>query len=149
MFDPSREQVRAFLFETWRKYRAGEPVAGLEAVALDAILAHSEYHRVLDDPERYAAQEYFPEQGESNPFLHLSLHVALQEQLAIDQPRGVAQRFAALAAHAKDRHAALHEAIECLAEMVWRAQRDGAAPDGAAYLQCLEKRGRRSPPTRG
>jgi len=149
MFEPTRDQARAFLFETWRKYRAGEPVAGLEAVALDAILAHPEYHRVLDDRERFAAREYFPEQGESNPFLHLSLHVALEEQLAIDQPAGVAQRFAALAARAGDRHAALHEAIECLAEMVWRAQRDGAAPDGAAYLECLDRKTRGSPPTRG
>jgi hypothetical protein len=148
MFDPSREQVREFFFETWRKYRGGEPLAGLEAVALDAILAHPEYHRVLDDPERSASQEYSPEQGESNPFLHLSLHLALEEQLAIDQPPGVAQRFAALAARASDRHAALHEAIECLAEMVWRSQRDGAAPDGAAYLECLERKAG-SPLTRG
>jgi hypothetical protein len=72
----------------------------------------------------------------------MSLHLALEEQLSIDQPPGVAQHFAALVARSDERHAALHEAIECLAEMVWRAQRDGTAPDAAAYLECVERRAR-------
>jgi hypothetical protein len=143
MFSPSREQVRDFFFETWRKYRAGEPLAGLEAVALEVALAHPEYHGVLDDPERFRAQDYFPELGETNPFLHMSLHVALEEQVSIDQPPGVAQRVAALAAARGERHAALHDALECLAEMVWRSQRDQAPPDAAGYLECLEKGARR------
>ena len=139
MFDPSRDQVRDTFFETWRKYRAGEPVAGIEALALEAILAHPEYHGVLSQPERYRAKDYA---GESNPFLHLSLHVALEEQLSIDQPPGIAQRFAALLARAGERHAAMHEAIECLAETVWRAQRERAAPDAIAYLECLARKSR-------
>ena len=141
MFNPSRAQARALFFETWRKYRGNEPLAGAEAEALEAILLHPEYHRVLDAAERYREQEYFPELGETNPFLHLSLHLALQEQLAIDQPAGVRERFARLLAQAADRHAALHAAIECLAEMVWRSQKDGAPPDAAEYLRCLEKSG--------
>jgi hypothetical protein len=142
MFDPSRDQARAFFFETWRKYRAGEPLAGLETVALEVVLQHPEYHRVLDDPERHLAQEYFPEQGETNPFLHLSLHLALEEQLSIDQPPGIAGHFALLAARQGERHAALHAALDCLAETVWRAQRDRAPPDAEAYLACLERRAR-------
>ena len=140
MFNPTRDQVREFFFEAWRKYRAGLPLVGAEAIALEVILLHPEYHAVLGEPERYREQEYFPELGETNPFLHMSLHVALEEQLSIDQPRGVVERFAALAARAGERHAALHEAIECLAEMVWRSQRDRAPPDGAAYLECLAAR---------
>ena len=143
MFDPTREQVRDFFFATWRKYRAGEPLAGLEALALEVILAHPEYHAALAEPERFRGREYFPELGESNPFLHLSMHLAIEEQLSIDQPPGVAGRFAALAARHGDRHAAMHGAIECLAEMVWRAQRDHAPPDAVAYLSCLEARARR------
>ena len=141
MFNPSREQVRDLFFDTWRKYRANEALAGLEAIALAAIFLHPEYHRVLDAPERYREQEYFPELGETNPFLHLSLHVALEEQLSIDQPAGVRERFARVASKAADRHAALHAAIDCLAEMIWRSQKDGAPPDAAAYLACLEKFG--------
>jgi hypothetical protein len=73
----------------------------------------------------------------------MSLHIALEEQLSIDQPPGVKARFDALLARSGDRHEALHEAIECLAEMVWRSQRDNAPPDGAAYLDCLARRARK------
>jgi hypothetical protein len=139
MFDPSRDQVRDTFFETWRKYRAGEPVAGVETLALDAILAHPEYHDVLSQPERYRTKDYG---DESNPFLHMSLHVALAEQLSIDQPPGIVRHFAALLQRAGERHAAMHEAIECLAETVWQAQRRGMPPDAAAYLACLERRAR-------
>lgn len=143
MFDPSRDQARSFFFETWRKYRAGEPLVGLEAVALDVILAHPEYHRALEDPERFRDRDYSPDVGEPNPFLHLSMHVAIEEQLSIDQPAGIARLFGALTARHGDRHHAMHDAMQCLAEMVWRSQRDHAPPDGAAYLECLEERLRR------
>lgn len=126
-------------FATWRKYRAGEPLAGVESLALDAILLHPEYHDVLSLPARYRDKDYT---DESNPFLHMSLHVALEEQLSIDQPPGIVQRWRELAARRGDRHEALHEAIECLAETVWRAQRDGAPPDARAYLDCLARKSR-------
>jgi Domain of unknown function (DUF1841) len=137
MFNPSREEVREMFFAAWRKYRAGEPLLGIEALALDIILLHPEYHAALADPERTRERDYV---DESNPFLHMSLHVALEEQLSIDQPPGIAQRFAALLRRFQDRHEALHQALECLAETVWRAQRERAAPDAAAYLDCLAAR---------
>lgn len=143
MFDPSREQARAVFVETWRKYRAGLPLAGIESLVLDIVLLHPEYHALLADREKSFGKDFFPEAGETNPFLHMSLHLALEEQLSIDQPPGVAQRFKVLLAGSGGRHAALHEAIECLAEMLWRAQRDAQAPDAGFYLECLEKRARR------
>jgi hypothetical protein len=139
MFDPSRDQVRETFFGAWRKYRAGEPLAGIETIALQVILAHPEYHTMLSDAERYREKDYV---DEANPFLHMSLHVALEEQLSIDQPPGIAACFQALLQRHGERHEALHEAIECLAETVWRAQRDKAPPDAAAYLECLRKRAR-------
>ena len=143
MFNPSREQARDFFFDSWRNYRDGAPLAGLETVVIGVILLHPEYHPLLENREKSAAREYFPEAGETNPFLHMSLHLALEEQLSIDQPPGIVQRFDALVAKAGDRHEALHQAIECLAEMVWRSQRDGAPPDAVTYLECLEKGGRK------
>lgn len=140
MFNPTREEVRETFFATWRKYRAGEPLAGIEALALQVILAHPEYHEILAHPERFRERDYV---DESNPFLHMSLHVALEEQLSIDQPPGIARLFQSLVSGLNDRHAALHEALECLAETVWRAQRERAAPDAAAYLECLATRARR------
>ena len=121
MFDPTRDQARELFFGAWRKYRDGEPLAGMDSLGLDVILLHPEYHAILELPARYRDQDYV---GEANPFLHMSLHVALEEQLSFEQPP------------------APHEAIECLAETLWRAQRDGAAPDAAAYLECLAKSAR-------
>jgi len=137
MFDPSREQVRDTFFGAWRKHRAGEPTAGIESLALGVILLHPEYHGVLSLPGKFREKDYT---DETNPFLHMSLHVALEEQLSIDQPPGIAARVRALVARHGDRHEALHQAIECLAETMWRAQRDNAPPDAAAYLLCLEKK---------
>ena len=137
MFDPSRDQVRDTFFEAWRKYRAGEPLVGMDALALDVIMAHPEYHAVLSTPTRFREKDYT---DESNPFLHMSLHLALEEQLSIDQPPGIRSSFEKLLRKTGERHAALHEAIECLAETLWRAQRDALAPDAAAYLACLERR---------
>jgi hypothetical protein len=136
VFNPSREQVRDMFFGTWRKYRAGEPLAGIEALAIGVILLHPEYHELLSHPARYRDKDYT---DESNPFLHMSLHLALEEQLSIDQPPGIAERWRALVERHGERHEALHHALECLAQTVWRAQRDGLAPDAAAYLRCLEE----------
>jgi hypothetical protein len=138
MFNPSRDEVREMFFGAWRKYREGVPLAGIESLALDVILQHPEYHGVLEAPQRYRERDYT---DETNPFLHMSLHLALEEQLSIDQPPGIRSRWQGLVQRAGDRHEALHHAIECLAEMLWRAQRDGAPPDAAAYLSCLERRG--------
>jgi Domain of unknown function (DUF1841) len=140
IFDPSRDQVRQFFFEAWRKHREKAPLSGLEPVAVDVILAHPEYREALEHPERHAAREYSPEGGESNPFLHLSLHLAIEEQLSIDQPPGIRAEFERIARARGDRHEAQHAVLECLGETLWRAQRDAAAPDAAAYLECLRKR---------
>ena len=137
MFSPSREQVREMFFGTWRKYRAGQPLAGIESLALDVVLLHPEYHELLSTPARYRDKDYT---DESNPFLHMSLHLAFEEQLSIDQPAGIQALFNDLLLKRQDRHEALHEALECLAETIWRAQRDGTPPDAAAYLGCMEKR---------
>ena len=124
-------------FATWRKYRAGEPLAGIETIALQVILLHPEYHLTLDHPKRYRDRDYVEE---SNPFLHMSLHLALEEQLSIDQPPGIRAAWDLLVERWGERHEALHQALECLAETVWRAQRERAAPDAAAYLECLAAR---------
>ena len=139
MFDRTRDQARGLFFGAWRKYRDGEPLAGTDSPGLEGILLHPEYHAILELPARDRDQDYV---GEANPFLHMSLHVALEEQLSIDQPPGIVERLRALVARHANRHDALHEAIECLAETLWRAQRDGAAPDAAAYLECLAKSAR-------
>jgi hypothetical protein len=140
MFSPSRDQARHFLFDAWRRYRQSAPLVGLESVAVEVMLLHAEYHHVLDDPDRFLDQDDTPEHGQANPFLHMSLHVAIEEQLAIDQPPGIRAEFERILARRGDRHDALHAVLECLGEVIWRAQRDRAPPDGMAYLECLRQR---------
>jgi len=141
LFSPSRDQVRQFFHDAWSRYQAGTPLAGLERVALDIILAHPEYRAALEQFESHAGRDYTPDMGQSNPFLHMSLHLAIEEQLSIDQPPGIRAAFQRIAARLGDRHAASHAALECLGEMLWRAQRNDAPPDGAAYLECLKRSG--------
>jgi len=140
MFAPSRDQARRFFFDSWSKYRAGEMLSGLETIALQVILLHPEYHALLDAPERNLVRDYAPEHGAMNPFLHLSLHLAIEEQLSIDQPPGIRTAFERLRAKTGDEHDAKHALLECLAETIWQAQRANAAPDQALYLECLAQK---------
>lgn len=137
MFNPSRDQARQFLFDTWQKHRQQVPLTELERLALAHLLSHPEYHATLEAPDRFLQREYHPVAGETNPFLHLSMHIAISEQLSIDQPPGIRAAFQRLRERLGDDHAAAHRVMECLAEMLWHAQRDGTPPDTALYLNCL------------
>jgi hypothetical protein len=139
MFAPSRAEARRFLAETWAKFRAGTPLQGLETTAAPLIAMHPEYHALLEAAEAALDRDYAPEAGEMNPFLHLSLHLAVAEQLAIDQPAGIRAQFDRLRLARGDEHAALHALIECLGETLWQAQRIGGAPDANVYLDCLAR----------
>ena len=142
MFNPSRDQARQFLFDLWAKHRAGAALSGLESIALSVILEHPEYQGMLEQPERYLDRDWKPEGGETNPFLHLQMHLAIEEQVSIDQPRGIRSAVEALAQRHGSAHDARHDVMDCLAETIWQAQRRGSAPDEAAYLDCLARKGR-------
>jgi len=143
MFNPSRDEVRRFFTDTWRKERAGEILTPLEAIAADWIREHPEYHAQLADPDAAIAHDYSPERGQSNPFLHLSMHLAISEQLSIDQPPGIRAAHDKLAARLGSAHDAQHAIMECLGETIWEAQRAGTPPDTDAYLARIERRASR------
>jgi hypothetical protein len=144
MFNPSREDVRRFFCQARARDQAGEVVTPLEAAALKWIDLHPEYHALLDDMQRALAEDYTVERGATNPFLHLAMHLALDEQAAIDQPPGVRDALAQLTARVGDAHAAAHEAMECLGDIVWQAQRGTLPADigeiNARYVECLRRR---------
>ena len=139
MFNPSRDQARRFLADAWRKRCAGLPATPMEILAADVAELHPEYHDLLAEGEAVLAREWTPEQGQTNPFLHLSLHLAIEEQLSIDQPPGIRSVYETLLARLGDRHAALHRVLDCLGEVMWQAQRNQQPPDGATYLECLQR----------
>ncbi|MDP2795647.1 MAG: DUF1841 family protein [Sulfurisoma sp.] len=139
MFNPSRDQARRFLIDAWRKRREALPATPLETIAADIVALHPEYHPLLEAGEDALARDWTPEHGEANPFLHLSLHLAIEEQLSIDQPPGIRGAFEQLAAHHGERHMALHDVLECLGETLWRAQSSRQPLDADAYLECIRR----------
>ena len=143
MFAPSQHDVRDFFCAAHKKLRAKEPLTPLEAIAADWIAEHPEYDTALADVDAALAAVYDVEDGRTNPFLHLSMHLSITEQIAIDQPRGIKQAYELLAARRGSAHDAQHEVMECLGEMIWESQRSGQPPDGLAYLDRVRQRATR------
>ena len=131
----SRDQLRRVYLEAWRKRREGLPIEPLEAQVADVIALHPEYHAALERGDDALDRDYTPESGQSNPFLHLGLHLAVRDQIATDRPAGIRKAFQSVAARLGSEHEAEHRIIGCLAEAMWEAQRSGRPPDEAAYLQ--------------
>jgi hypothetical protein len=140
MFTPSQHDVRRFFCETYRKVEAGEILTPLEAIARDWIIQHPEYAASLANVDDALAADYSVERGQTNPFLHLSMHLSIAEQISIDQPPGIRAAFLGLAQRLGSEHDAQHEMMECLGEMIWNSQRNGLPPDGAAYVECVRKK---------
>src|SRR5437868_9153044 len=143
MFNPSRDEVRRFFCDAWQKQRSGSVLTPLEAIAVDWMQAHPEYHAELADTEAAVAQDYTPEGGKTNPFLHLAMHLSIAEQVSIDQPPGIRKAFEQLTQRLDSPHEAHHHMMECLGEMLWQAQRSGLPPDGEQYIACVERKATR------
>ena len=133
-----RDELRRRYVEAWRRRREGLPLEPLDAQIADVIALHPEYHRELESPAATAG-EFSVEQGKTNPFLHMGLHLAIREQVATNRPAGIAEVHAKLAARAGGAHEAEHRMIEVLAEALWEAQRAGGPPDEARYLERLQR----------
>jgi hypothetical protein len=139
MFNPSRDEARDFLFESWRKRRAGELLTPMEDLTAQLIDRHPEYHELFSDPANNQDKDYAPDGETVNPFLHLMMHLTIEEQISIDQPPGIRAQFMRLTEKYQSEHEAQHAMMDCLGEVIWQAQRNNTPPDGALYLTCLEK----------
>lgn len=139
--DQDRNGLRRYYLEAWRKQREGRPLEPLEHQIATVIEQHAEYHALLEDEPEALARDYSPESGQSNPFLHLGLHLAIREQVATDRPVGIAAVHRELCRRLGDVHTAEHRMIERLGEALWLSQRTGRPPDEAAYLESLRRLG--------
>jgi hypothetical protein len=127
LFNPSKEEVRQFFCEAWAKQQRSGILTPLESIAARWMVEHPEYHEILSDLESAKEAEFTPEKGQTNPFLHLSMHMSITEQVQIDQPHGIREASKQLMIK------------ECLGQVLWNAQRDGAPPDMAAYVEAIKK----------
>ena len=140
IFNPSRDEVREFFFNTWHKFKQNQLLEGVEKIAVQVMQSHPEYHAILGDATHYMQQQYFPEMGETNPFLHMSLHMSVLEQISINQPIGIATIYQQLIAKHQNELDAQHDLIDCLAETIWQAQRNQQPLDAENYLLLMQKK---------
>lgn len=140
MFTPSQNDVRTFFCTAWRKHVEGTPRDAMETLAAGWIAEHPEYHAAFLDLDTALATVYQVEEGQTNPFLHIAMHLSISEQCSIDQPRGIRAAVERLAARRGSLHTAHHEVMDCLGEMIWASQRAGLPPDPHAYLDKVLRR---------
>ena len=133
MFFQDRKKQREFLANSWKKYTSNIPLEPLEEQLVSIIEIHPEYHDLIDNID----SEYFPNQGEVNPFLHINLHLALRDQLSINQPKGVKETYQKLSNQYKDSHEVEHLMMECIAEMIYISHKNNAAMNHESYLNCI------------
>jgi Domain of unknown function (DUF1841) len=140
MFTPSTQDVRRFFCQTWAKMQSNSVLTPLEAMASDWLLEHPEYQSDLANEQAALERDYSVGSGQQNPFLHLSMHLSIAEQLSIDQPRGIKALYTQLARQLGSQHEAAHAVMDCLGEMLWTSQRNKTPPDGEHYLQCIARK---------
>jgi len=136
IFGQDRNELRKMYADAWQKYRDKSPLSPLEAQIAQVVEEHPEYHEaVLGD----LGQDFTVENGQTNPYLHMGLHLGVREQVATDRPSGIFAIFGALAEKSGDRLVAEHRMIDCLAETLWESQRDQSPPDELRYLERLRQ----------
>ncbi|MEJ2619283.1 MAG: DUF1841 family protein [Candidatus Thiodiazotropha sp.] len=139
MISNDRNQLRLVFFEAWRKYSAGESLQPLEEMVATVIQQHPEYHRLLNNKQQGIDRDYLPEDGETNPFLHMAMHLTLIEQVSTDRPLGITRLYRQLCQRKGESHEAEHQLMECLGRSLWEAQVENRMPDELAYLDCVKR----------
>jgi len=137
MFTNDRTKMRKVFTDAWRKHQDKQPMEPLEQVIANILEQHPEYHKLMRDPAAALDKDFTPEGGQSNPFLHMSMHIAIQEQLSTNRPAGIAGLYQQITQQIGDPHEAEHQIMECLGQMLWEAQRESRMPDETAYLAAV------------
>jgi hypothetical protein len=139
MFDNSnRDSLRQFYITSWQKSKNKLALNPLEQQIVAVIREHPEYHHFLDNTENALQQDFIPEMGESNPFLHMGMHIGLMEQISTNRPTGIREIYQKLSTKLGS-HDAEHRMMDCLAEAIWTAQKNQQPPDDTAYFTCLKQ----------
>ena len=139
MFSPSQADVRRFFCSVYAKAHAGQALEAIEIIASQWMNEHPEYAADFADVDAALAAMETVQEGRTNPFLHLSMHLSISEQCSIDQPRGIRQAVELLTHKRNSLHHAHHETMDCLGQMLWESQRAGRPPDGDTYIACVQR----------
>ena len=137
MFPMDRDKLRAMYREAWAKHRDAAVMSPLESQIARVVSEHPEYQPDIESAGE--EQAYQPEDGQTNPFLHMGMHLAIREQVATNRPPGINAIFSTLATRLGDPLAAEHAMMEALGQTLWEAQRNQSLPDDSAYLERLRR----------
>ncbi len=139
LFGQDRNQLRQVYFQSWDKFKKNQPMEPMESLIAGLISKHPEYHEFFDKIEQNQARDFTPEMGQTNPFLHLGMHISIHEQISTQRPPEISTLYQSLCKKKGDAHEAEHLIMECLGEMLWSAQRNNKQPDETTYLECIRK----------
>ncbi len=137
MFGTDRNALRKLYCGSWEKFTSNQLLSALEQQIVSVVKLHPEYHSILEAPKVSLNAEFTPEMGESNPFLHMGMHLGLHEQISTNRPAGIQDLYQQLVLKYGE-HDAEHTMMECLGEAIWTAQRNQTLPDEVAYFECLK-----------
>ncbi len=139
-YSQERHKLRNLFYDTYQKQQNNQPLMGVEAIVWSVIKLHPEYLDVLENKDKYLNKEYLPEMGETNPFLHMSGHIGLREQVSTNRPKGISKIYQSLLdKHQGDVSEVEHKMMDCMMESLWLAQKNNELPDEKHYLKQLKK----------
>ncbi len=142
IYSNDRSQLRRVFIEAWRKQQSGEALEPMEQMISGIVAGHPEYHRLLKD-DASLEREFRVVDGQANPFLHMSMHIAIQEQISTNRPEGIREIYRSLLDSYQDPHTLEHALMECLGPCLWKAQQTGTTPNETEYLECVRRIERR------
>ncbi|MCW9023843.1 MAG: DUF1841 family protein [Gammaproteobacteria bacterium] len=131
--------MRQVFFDAWQRAKNKQLLEPLQALIVGIIEQHPEYHAIFENADSTLDKDFNPDMGETNPFLHLSMHLAIQEQIGSQRPHNIAELYQQLSTKCGDAHQAQHKIMECLSEMIWQAQKNQTEFDENIYLSCIQK----------
>ncbi|MEM7278509.1 MAG: DUF1841 family protein [Pseudomonadota bacterium] len=137
IFGENRDELRAMYADAWQARKNNRVLSPLQAQIADVIEQHPEYQSLLEN--RQLDKDFTPEHGQSNPFLHMGLHLAITDQVKTDRPSGIRHEYQRLLKLSGDAHSAEHRILECLGQALWEAQRAGKPPDEQRYLEQIKR----------
>lgn len=129
--------MRQFYCDSWNKAKQNKPLEAVEKQVVSVIQEHPEYHPLIENPDKAKSRDYLPEMNETNPFLHMSMHLGIREQVGMDRPAGIGALLKSIAMK-EGEHEAEHKVMGCLAEAIMKAQAEQTEPDDIAYLDCIK-----------
>jgi hypothetical protein len=139
MFGQDRDAMRRVFMSSWQKFKNNDPLEPLEALVASVVADHPEYQAIIESGDHAIDKDFTPDDGQTNPFLHMGMHISIREQVQADRPAGIAAAYQQLTMKNGDAHEAEHQMQECLGLILWEAQRSGSMPDEMQYLECLKK----------